>query len=263
MSDRMNENLLEARLVDLGDRIAYPVVPALAPAVVARLEGDPRRPLFPTASWSRARFVLAAFAFIAVVSGGLLLASPATREAVADWLGIDGIRITFDDDREARVPVETPIDTRLDLGRAVSVQEAEEYTGFTVATPSIVGEPDAIYLNDEVPGGEVSLIYEPRPELPEVGSSGVGLLITQFSDFGDTDAYLKKLAQVGTEVRSVTVSGHQGFWISGAPHLLVSEFSSPARLAGNTLIWATPETTYRVEADVSLSRALEIAESLR
>ena len=262
MSDRMNENLIEARLVDLGHHIAYPALPALAPAVVARLEDGPRRTLFPRASWSRVRVVLAALAFITVVSGGILVASPATREAVADWLGIDGIRITFDD-REARGPVETPIDTQLDLGRAVSAEEAEEYTGFTVATPEVLGEPDAVFLNEEVPGGEVSLVYEPRADLPEVGSSGVGVLVTQFSDRDGSGAYLKKLAQVGTEVRSVTVSGHQGFWISGAPHLLLSEFSSPARLAGNTLIWATPETTFRVEADVSLSRALEIAESLR
>ena len=262
MSDRMNENFLEARLVDLAEHIAYPAVPAVAPAVVARLESGARRSLFPWASWSRARFVLAAIAFIAVVAGGILVASPATREAVADWLGIDGIRITFDDDREANVPIETPIDT-LDLGRAVSAEEAEEATGFTVMTPDVLGEPDAIYLNEELPGGEVSLVYEPRSGLPEVGSSGVGLLVTQFSDGGDAGTYVKKLGQHGTEVRAVTVSGNEGFWISGAPHLLVSEFSSPARLAGDTLIWASPEVTYRVEADVSLSRALEIAESLR
>lgn len=260
MSERMTDNLLEARLVGLGEHIAYPAVPALAPAVVARLEGRPRRVLLPLPSWSRARFVLATLAFIAVVATGILVASPTTRHAVADWLGIEGIRITFDDDRESRVPVNEELD-RLNLGRPVSAQEAGAYTGFTVAIPSVLDEPDAIYLDQDVPGGEVSLVYESDDSLPEVGSSGVGVLITQFRGGGETDVYLKKLAGFGTEVRPVTVSGHQGFWISGAPHLLVSEFGS-ARSAGNTLIWATPELTYRVEAEVTLSRALEIAESL-
>ena len=258
MSDRVSRDLLEARLLELGEHIAYPPVPALATRVTARLQSPPRRGPLVFPSWSRARAVLVAATMIAVLATGVLVASPTTRQAVADWLGIGGIRITFDEDREAR----TPVTDELNLGRSVSLEEASDHTGFEVAVPAALGEPDAVYLNPDLPGGEVSLVYLPRPDLPEVGSSGAGAVVTQFRGTGETDPYLKKMADLGTEVMQVTVSGHVGFWLSGAPHLLIGEFPPTRRTAGNTLIWEDHGITYRVEADVTLQRALEIADSL-
>lgn len=257
----MSHDLLEARLLELGDHIAYPPVPALAAAVTARLQGRPRRGSLVFPSWSRARTVLVAAVAVAVLATGVLVASPTARRAVADWLGIDGIRISFDDDAERGV--RTPADFDLNLGRHVSLDEASDYTGFEVAVPTALGDPDAVYLNPVLPGGEVSLVYAPRPDLPEVGSSGAGAVVTQFRGSGDTDAYLKKLAGYGTQVTQVTVSGHVGYWIAGAPHLLIGEFPPSSRAAGNTLIWEDHGITYRVESDVTLQRALEIAASLR
>ena len=64
------------------------------------------------------------------------------------------------------------------------------------------------------------------------------------------------------------VGGEPGYWLGGAAHGLIYEDpsgnirESPSRLAGPTLVWERGDLTLRLEADVSKSRALEIARSI-
>src|SRR5205809_537995 len=51
-------------------------------------------------------------------------------------------------------------------------------------------------------------------------------------------------------------------WLPGAPHVFFFP-REPARLAGNTLVWATESTTYRLEGPgLSKADALALARSL-
>jgi hypothetical protein len=247
----MDDRMLETRLVDLGSHIEYPAVPALTSLVRERIASAPARPL----SWSRRPAVLVAAAAVMIAVLGVV-AVPTSREAVADFLGIDGIRISFDDP-----PAGEPVGTELALGKRVTFDEAEDYVGFDLKVPERLGDPDDIYLNRYAPGGEVTFVYEPRASLPEAAESGVGALFTQFEGDNEVPSIKKKFASGDASVIPVTVGNESGFWIDGAHHLYPAH-ANP-RVAGNTLLWQVGEISYRLEVDSSLEEALAIAESLQ
>jgi hypothetical protein len=77
----------------------------------------------------------------------------------------------------------------------------------------------------------------------------------------------------GTVITETQVSGQRALWLSGAPHVLVTlnargepllEFERPVN--ANTLIWETGDVhtgvTFRLETPLSLTEAIEFAESL-
>ena len=72
----------------------------------------------------------------------------------------------------------------------------------------------------------------------------------------------------GTTLQLVTVAGHQGYWIAGAPHVLVLIDASgnpryeTLRLATNTLLLDVGGTVIRIEGNLTRAQALQIAASL-
>ena len=54
-----------------------------------------------------------------------------------------------------------------------------------IATPADLAPPEAIYLSNSPVEGEVTMVWAPSPTIPEIGDTGVGLLITQFRATGD------------------------------------------------------------------------------
>jgi hypothetical protein len=134
--------------------------------------------------------------------------------------------------------------------------------------PDLLGSPDAAYYSDAVPGGKVSLLYEPSAGLPVSRFTGVGALVTEFR--GDLAPDLvKKVADQATRFEQLTVAGHRAFWLEGGPHVVI--FRTPsggfgddeARLAGNTLLVQHGRVLVRIEGNMSRDRAVAIAESLR
>jgi len=228
--------------------------------------------------------------------GALLVVSPDVRRAVADRLGVPGISIEFVTPTPTApltptlpatpAPAGTPatptppatptllatpasIAERLGLGKRVTLDVARASVGFPVQLPSSpdLGPPDEVYLGTPPVGGQVSLVWLPRPGLPESAGTGVGLLITQFQAGLDYD-FAKKIATGGTTVRFLTVNGGQGFWIAGDPHTFSYRSSGitipeRTRLAGNVLLWELGGVTYRIEGPRTLDEALQIARSLR
>lgn len=247
---------LERALRSLAPSIHMPPAPDLASKVTAELRGgaDPR-----VRRW---KLALAGAAAVVVVVAALLVFSPTTREAVADFLGIGGVTVTYDDD--LRLP-ETP--SPLDLGAEVSLAEARELAPFEVAVPELLGEPDRVYFDERFAGGAVSLLYETRPGLPHTRATGAGALLTQFGTPLD-ESLVKKLVDTGVPLRSVRVGGAPGYWIGGEHALFLRDedgevhHESP-RLAGNTLLWERDSITFRLETGLSRVRALEIGASVR
>jgi hypothetical protein len=197
----------------------------------------------------------------------LVLAVPAARTTVAEWLGLRGVEISFVP--EAPTPAGTPAGAALRLGRPIGLDEVRARVPFPVLTPSLpeLGAPDEVYLDQTVPRGQVALVYRPRPGLPQA-ATGVGLLLTQFR--GDVERPLaQKGVGPGTSLQSVTVSGTTGFWIEGGPHFFMYRDAAgnireeTLRLAGNVLLWERDGVTYRLESSLPRDEALRIAESLR
>jgi hypothetical protein len=116
----------------------------------------------------------------------------------------------------------------------------------------------------------VSFVYAPRDDLPaSTLLRGAGLLVTQ--NQGESDAGLaRKIVDTSlATVEQVDVDGSPGVWISGGEHVFWylapdgAFIQESSRLVGDTLAWERDGVLYRIEGAITLSRALEIARSMR
>lgn len=250
-------------LRDIGARIEWPEPPtAFAARVAGKIEGQPpRRPLL-------RRFVPVAGALAGLVAM-LLTFSPGTRDAVADFLGIGGVRIERVAPRDVPTPAMGGI---FDFGDRVSLDEAKSRVGFDVLVPTLsaLGEPDEVYHSPRrPPGGLVALVYGGRPGFEPDPVTDVSVLITQFQARLESGDFFKKLAGPATTIRPVEVNGAEGYWLSGGAHSFVYRdadgniVEESLRLVANVLLWEQGDVTLRIETTGRLRGALEVAASLR
>jgi len=205
------------------------------------------------------RWVLAAVMVVAVVGASVV---PAAREAVADLLGVGGIRITRDDGGGSR-----GIGGRLDLGRPVGLEEAARLSPGPLPRPEGLSAPTAVFAGQ--PPGGVTLVWAPDDRLPEVLDHDVGLIVTAFPGrMGSPEVAIEKRGRDGGTTQPLTVDGAPAYWLSGAPHEIayVDDEGRPredtVRLSGNALVWERDGVTYRLESALSRSEAVQLAESL-
>jgi hypothetical protein len=242
---------LELALVQLGRELDVPPAPDLPARVRARLEQAPA-----SRTWlSRRRTLVLALAVL-VVAIGAVLAVPGTRAAILEFFHLRGVTIQRVEELPT-VPLQRDFN-ELFLGDQVTLAKARERADFEVVVPEALGEPDAVFFQDNPPGGMVSLVYG-TPEEPRA-------LVTQFR--GRVDEVIYKKVAAGTHIAALQIEGRPGFFLSGEPH----EFSyfdrtgeyrqEIVRLAGNTLLWERGPLTLRLEADIDREEAVEIARSV-
>jgi hypothetical protein len=229
---------------------------------------------------------------VSTVAAGLLVVCAAiatlvapVRSAVADLLGVDGVRIT----RASHLPVTTagpstppasaatptttaPADpvAALHLGTPTTLAAAARLVGFTMRLPTTPGyaRPDAVLVGTPPVGGMVSMVYLADPVRPVVAGTGVAGLLSEFRGHLDP-GFFQKLVGPGTSVDSVSVAGAAGFWLSGAPHQFFyvrpdgTVDTETLRLATNTLLWSAGGITYRFESALPKSAAVAVAASMR
>lgn len=212
----------------------FPPTPDVAGPAARRLPARPRRRV------PRTVVVLAA---LAVVGG--LVAVPPTRGALLDLLDrVPGVSLERVDDLPEVGLQRTPFGTPATLQRARDV--------VALRLPDGVGPPTALYV--DLDHDAVTAVY---------GSGETArLVVTQFPA---ERVLFEKMLGYETQVEGIAVDGAPGLWIEGAPHDVFydDERRVGGYLAGNVLIWHTDGVTYRIEADVSRERALELARSLR
>jgi hypothetical protein len=242
MADRGYDDLARD-LAALGRRADVPAPGAgLATAVLDRLperpEGVARRLGI---GLPRRRIALVV---VAVLLG--LLATPPVRAAVADWFGFGGVRIERGDSQVPTTDVSAPT-----VPPSVSLTEAAAAVDFPVSVPVELGEPAGV----EVSGDQrvVSMSWTTDEE-------GV-FRLDQF------DATLDfSVLKVAPEVSYAEVDGTDALWFD-EPHEVAllepdgTQVTHSARLAGHTLIWQQGGVTLRLEGEMDLGRAVEIAES--
>jgi hypothetical protein len=259
---------LERELREL--EVAWPPTPDLAAAVEARLASAPRpRRAAPwarwraAAPWARLWATMPAWQLAVAVAAALIvvvMAVPPARSAILEWLGFASVRI------ERAEP--SRFGAGLDLGEPVTLDEARRRAGFELVVPEAVGEPDAVYLApDPVAGTRVDFVYRPRPGLPRSGTTGVGLLVTQFS--AAAGVVIEKTAGEGTTVERLAVGDDPAFFLSGARHGFAYASTrdtgfEPPRLAGNTLLVDRADgVLLRLEGELSRAEAVRLAASAR
>jgi hypothetical protein len=258
---RLTDLELERALRGLGSRYPYPPTPNLALAVRRRIVARPVAPARPLTLWGDPRRLALAAAVVLVLVGTALLVNPTTRDAIAHFFHVRGVIVS----RVSTLPSLSPV-TPLNLGRRTTMADAQSAVSFPIAVPPELDAPDAVYVDSEVPGGEVALAYTPRPGIPLVKQTGLGVLVTEFR--GDLiPGFLAKEVGPSTTLEETSVNGDPGWWIAGEPHLVFVQVSGTdqqvsLRMAANTLIWEHGGVTYRIESSLSKADAFRIAAGL-
>lgn len=265
---------LERELRLLGEATAWPEPPDLAASVAERLRGEAEAGGGPAVLQTRVprglrlrvnlRAVALAALALLVLAGTVMAASPAIRDSVLDLIGLSGATV----DRRERLPDRLRQDGRPFLGDRVSLPEARRAVRFQVLAPRALGPPDRVYLRRDIAGGELTLVFRARPGLPAADPTGIGALVSEFrADLAPE--LIRKIAPGATEVRQLRIGRSRALWLEGAPHAVLLRdaagriLKSEPRLAGNVLLVERGRLLVRIEADVSLRQALQIARSLR
>lgn len=201
-----------------------------------------------------------ALAAVLILAGG----------AVAGGLLVRGVRILIAPEGTSPPPAPTvsgPPGRLLFLGEESTLDEARREVDFEVLVPAAAGLPEPVaYVDDEPPGGSVSLVYPPGPGLPQTEEAGAGMLVMEFRGRVESP-FLQKLVRAD-QVREVEVGETTGYWVEG-DHSLVyldergESFDERSRLAGNTLLWQRGDVTFRLESALPMEEAIRIAESMR
>jgi hypothetical protein len=242
---------LERELRELD--VAWPATPDVAAAVAERIAVAPvRRAWRP--SWPAWQVAVAVGAALIA----LVMAVPPARSAILEWLGFASVRI------ERAEP--SRLGSGLSLGEPVTLAQARDRAGFDVVVPEALGDPDAVYISP-APAGRtrVDFLYRPRPGLPRSGTTGVGLLVTQFR--GAAGVMVEKTAGAGTTIERLTVGGDPAFFLSGADHGFAYSGDGtagfePSRLAGDTLLVDRADgVLLRLEGELSRDAMVRIAAS--
>src|SRR5919107_156115 len=253
---------LERALTRLGEELDWPATPDLAAGVGARLaEPRRRRGLFRPAGLRRSLALAAVGLLVLAVS--VFAAAPGVRDAVLDFLGLQGATV----ERRETLPPPPP-ERPLDLGARMTLAAATERLGFEALLPATLGAPDGVYVRRGLPGGELSLAYRPRPGLPRASSTRLGLLLGEFRGDLSPD-YLSKLVGSDATTERLRIGGEPAIWIEGAPHFLLYRgpdgevVEGRTRLALNVLLLEHGPLLVRLEGAFDRDRAVAIARSLR
>jgi hypothetical protein len=238
---------LEAALLELGREIEFPPTPDLSASVGGKLTRQPRS----TRRWRRVLVPLAAVLVAALLVTGLLALWPTARDAVAERLGLRGVHVT----QVRSLP--TAIAT-LNLGQAITLEDAQRRLSYPIQLPAALGTPDAVYFLELPVGGQVVLMYPPNGDRPMV------LLF----EFEGSRAGLGKGLPPGASVEEVSINSNRGLWINGDPHVVFfvdtqgRPRSETTRLAANVLLWEHNGLTLRLEGELARDQAVEIAASI-
>ena len=221
---------LERALVALGRELDIPAAPDLRSRVRERIERRPRH---------RRALVLA---LALLVAFGIALAVPPARSAILRFFHIGSATI----ERVETLPAARERSLVAGLGPPLSLREAEQSSG----VPLVLNAPRPRRFYAQ-PGLIATLLrYGGKP-----------VLLAELE--GDQTAISKKFVGPATRVEPAPI-GSFGLWLEGGKHVLIWTAGSgetrhvERRLAGNVLVWADADRTYRLEGRLNRGQMLEL-----
>lgn len=108
----------------------------------------------------------------------------------------------------------------------------------------------------------IEVVERIAPDLVPDTAPPTDLIIETLPGQLDDGLYVK-LVESGVQITQVSVAGRLGYWITGEPHVLMYRDADgdvrEARMAADALVWQDGQVIRRIEGDITLDRALEIA----
>jgi hypothetical protein len=225
---------LERALAALGRELDLPPEPDLRSRVRERIgrRSSYRRALVP--------------ALALLVALGIALAVPEARSAILRFFHIGAVTI----ERVETLPAARARSLTAGLGSALSLHEAEARSGVSLVLNG--PRPQRFYAH---PGLIATLLdYRGKP-----------VLLAEFQ--GDQTGIAKKLAGPDTRVGPAPI-GSFGLWLEGGRHVLIWDVPPAGarqmerRLAGNVLIWAEGDRTFRLEGGLNKGQMVELGRQI-
>jgi len=259
----MNEMDFEAQVRSIASRMEYPPTPDLAGNVTARLQ-----------LLARPRLISKAFVWsltIIIVLCSSLMLIPSVRAAILEFIQIGTVRIfspeptdqsttTATSQAQTAITSTSPASDVLSsldqMAGQTTLAEAQanvEYPILLPLYPTDLGEPDHVYIQ-EMNGNALILVWMDPQDQEQV------LMSLHFIPNGSWA--IKKMEP--TVIEETTVHGDRAIWTTG-PYPLITNSGNIQYMRlinGHVLIWAASDVTYRLETNVSLEEAVQIAESL-
>ena len=226
---------LERALVALGSELDIPAEPDLRSRVRERIERRPRR-----------RRVAVLAVAVLVVAVGIALAVPPARSAILRFFHIGSVTI----ERVDTLPAARERSLVAGLGSALSLRDAEKSSGVPLVLNA--ARPRRFYARP----GLIATVLHYR---------GKSVLLAEFQ--GDQLGLTKKFVAPNTSVEPAAI-GSFGVWLEGGKHVLTWQGASgeirqlDRRLAGNVLIWAEGNRTYRLEGGLNRGQMLELGRQI-
>ncbi len=241
---------LEARLVALGHHLDTPEGQHLITAVTDRIAGVGPTRSVPT---RRSLRFVAAVAAAVIILGALVI--PPSRRAIGNLFRAGNVEVRSAKDFPEPSVTTTSTTQAGPGGQPRTIADAQRVVDFPVTVPDVIPpRTPTISVDPRVPGGIVTLDYG---EFRVVETAA-----------GPGRPTIAKGMEPGTRLRSVTVAGTSGLWITGTHHL-VAYFDRDGNLRqdtvsehGHVLLWARDGVTYRIEGFDQLADAQAVADAI-
>jgi len=250
---------LEERLQKIAAGFPYPRTPDIAGRALAALNAPAAGGPAPRAQRRRTAALRLALAVTILLLA--LLAVPGVRAALLEILQFGPVRLflvapTPEPTSAEPLPTPTLLPSLLELEGHTSLEEAQARLDFPIHVPALpqdLGLPDYVFLQDM--DGPVLFLAWSDPEKP----NRLALVLQQLAP--GSIAVEKYMPE---QVEYVTVNGKTALWTSG-PYLVRlrnGDYQLQRMATGHVLIWRQDEYTYRLESDLPLETAIQIAESI-
>jgi hypothetical protein len=263
----MTELDFEAQLHTIANTMDYPPTPDVAGSVSARLRISPRlRFTSKAAAWS--------LTIVLILISSLMLIPP-VRAAIVEFFQVGAVRILGSESTPTPTPTLGPqslavpvtatpgptvepliavLERMMGESTLEDAQQMADYPILLPAYPADLGKPNRVFVQNAE--GLMTILVWLDPQQPERVRLSLHLIPT------GSWAINKMGPKV---IRETQVNGQYAIWAEGIYPLRVygsSEIEFTRLIKGHVLIWEEGDITYRLETDLSMEEAIQIAESL-
>ncbi|MBL8050536.1 MAG: hypothetical protein JNM46_04885 [Anaerolineales bacterium] len=239
----MNE--FEQKISSISKGLDYPSTPDISADVMKKI----RQPRFipKRLTWSLTLILILLISLFAI---------PPVRAAILEFLQIGIVRI-FPQNTQP-LPTITPAPSMISLLDSVfgktTLDQAKEKVDYQILLPQNFGEPDYVFVQDAE--GYMTILVWMNPVQPQSVE-----LSLHFIPNGSWA--IKKMGP--RVIQETIVNDYKAVWAVGPYPLILynyREIEFTRLIEGNVLIWTDGTITYRLETNLSMEEAVEIAESL-